>query len=847
MYMKRLVVIDGKSVFYRGYYAMPGLSLPDGTPSNAVFGFASIAIEIIKQLEPDYVAVAWDIKGTSISKRTSILPGYKGTRKPAPPDFHAQIPLLRELLEAFNWPLYEVDHYEADDIMGTFAKEAEAKGVETYLVSGDYDMCQLIAPTTQVYITKVGGKDLIHYDADRFKEKYNVEVGQFVDYKALVGDSSDNIPGVRKIGPIAAAKLLTQYGDLDGIYAHIDDLKGAQKTNLEEDKEIAYASKQVAQIFTDAPIKVNWDETDIRNTNLANVAAILEKFEFHSLTKRLPKHMQDDGAVSHALAVNTLSTFNLAEKPWPEQLMISGSAVIDLHNDEVWLAIDRDTVYHLPVNKVDKTVWRALEMTTVVAYDIKQFYHDLAARGIDGVHFGQIHDIRQAAFLIDPLRRDRSLAALVGGELTNQLEQLAALWQVYDWQVDSFEGLPKVAAIAHKFDFPLIYNLFLIENRGAKIDKKLLAVMSKELGDELAKLEQEMYEMAGYDFNIGSPAQLSEVLFTKLQLPTAGIKKGKTAFSTGQKELDKLRGQHPIIELIERTRELAKLKNTYVDTLPLQTDDNDRIHTTFNQDVAATGRLSSTDPNLQNIPVRTDLGRRIREAFIPEEGKLLVSADYSQFELRLAAVLADDEEMINDFNGDVDIHTKTAAQVYGIPMDDVTKAQRRDAKVINFGVLYGMSPHGLSVATGMSLGEAKKFIDQYFELRAPIRKYIDATLQKAQTDGYVETFHGRRRPTPDVTSSNFMVREAARRQAANMPIQGTEADLMKLAMLKIDEKLGDLGIQILQIHDSVLVETPKENAEKVAEILREVMESIAPDLPIRLKVDVGIGKNWGEL
>jgi DNA polymerase-1 len=845
--MKRLVVIDGKSVFYRGYYAMPGLSLKDGTPSNAVFGFASIAIEIIKQLEPDYVAVAWDIKGTSISKRKEILPGYKGTRKPAPPDFHVQIPLLRELLDAFGWPLYEVDHYEADDIMGTFASEATAKGVETCLVSGDYDMCQLIAPKTQVYITKVGGKDLIHYDAARFTEKYNVKVEQFVDYKALVGDTSDNIPGVRKIGPIAAAKLLAQYGDLDGIYSHIDELKGAQKTNLEEDKDIAYASRDVARIFTDAPIKIDWDETDIRNTNLSNVAAILEKFEFHSLTKRLPKHMQDDGAVSHALAVNTLSTFDLTEKPWPKQLMVSGSAVIDLKDDELWLATDRNNAYHIPVDKVDKSVWRALEMTTVVAYDVKQLYHDLAAHGIENVHFGQIHDVRQAAFLIDPLRRDRSLSALVGGELQSQLEQLAALWQVYDWQLESFEQLPTIAEIAHKFDFPLIHNLFLIEHRGVKIDKKLLAIMSKELGDEHKKLEQEMFTMAGYEFNIGSPSQLSEVLFTKLQLPTVGIKKGKTGFSTGQKELDKLRGQHPIIELIERTRELAKLKNTYVDTLPTQTDNKDRIHTTFNQDVAATGRLSSTDPNLQNIPVRSDLGRRIREAFIPENGKLLVSADYSQFELRLAAVLADDKEMINDFNGDVDIHTKTAAQVYGIPMDDVTKAQRRDAKVINFGVLYGMSPHGLAAATGMNFVEAKKFIDQYFELRAPIRKYIDATLQKAQTEGYVETFHGRRRPTPDIMSSNFIVREAARRQAANMPIQGTEADLMKLAMIKIDEKLGDLGIQILQVHDSVLVETPKENAEKVAEILKTTMESIAPELPIRLKVDVGIGKNWGEL
>lgn len=844
--MKRLAVIDGKSVFYRAYYAIRApMSLRDGTPTNAVFGFASIAIEIIKQLEPDYIAVAWDIKGTSIAKRKEILPGYKATRKPAPPDFSAQIPLLRELLEGFGWPLYEIDNYEADDIMGTFAKEAGKEGVEACLVTGDYDMCQLIAPNTQVYITKVGGTDLTHYDEAKFEEKYKVKVSQFVDYKALVGDTSDNIPGVRKIGPIAAAKLLNEYGDLDGIYAHIDDLKGAQKTNLEEDKEIAFASRQVAEIFTDAPIKVDWKETDINHTNLPNVAAVLEKFEFHSLTKRLPKHMQSEG--SPALAVNTLATVGMKEKKWPKQLTISGPVVIDLVEDELWLSTDRDSAFHMSVVDVDKAVWRTLEMTTVVGYDIKQFYHDLAARDINDVHFAQIHDVRQSAFLIDPLRRDRSLGALIGGEITTPIEHMASLWQVYDWQLEGFKELPRVADIAHRFDFPLIHPLFLVEHRGIKVDKSLLAKMSKELGDEHQKLEQEMFASAGYEFNIGSPAQLGEVLFTKLQLPTVGVKKGKTGYSTDQKTLDKLRGQHPIIELIERTRELAKLKNTYVDTLPLQTDEHDRIHTTFNQDVAATGRLSSADPNLQNIPVRSDLGRRIREAFVPEEGKVLIGADYSQFELRLAAVLANDEELINDFNGDVDIHTKTAAQVYGIPMDDVTKTQRRDAKVINFGVLYGMSPHGLSVATGMSLLEAKKYIDHYFELRAPIRKYIDDTLQKARTEGYVETFHGRRRPTPDINSSNYMVREAAARQAANMPIQGTEADLMKLAMMEIERKIDGLGLQILQVHDSVLVEAPKENGEKIANILKETMENIAPDLPIKLKVDVSIGKNWGEL
>jgi len=486
-------------------------------------------------------------------------------------------------------------------------------------------------------------------------------------------------------------------------------------------------------------------------------------------------------------------------------------------------------------------------LATVISYDSKVLYHQLASNGVF-VRFGELHDIHQAAFLINSLQRDRTLAGLMGVEVGDTPQSaIAAIWHIYGQQIDAFEAEPKFARIAREFDFPLTYILFLMEYRGIKIDPKILESMSKQLGDEHAKLEQEMYAMVGYEFNIASPLQLSEVLFTKLQLPTAGIKKGKTGYSTGQKELDKLRGQHPIIELIEKTRELAKLKNTYVDALPKLADEHSRIHTTFNQDVASTGRLSSTNPNLQNIPIRTELGREIRRAFIPDGDKVFVSADYSQFELRLAAVLAGDHEMINDFNSGVDIHTKTASEVYGVPLDDVTKTQRRNAKVINFGILYGMSPHGLSAATGMNFIEAKKFIDQYFELREPIRKYINNTLNQARIKGYVETYFGRRRPTPDVFSSNFIVRAAAERAAANMPIQGTEADLMKLAMIEVDKKLDGLGEQILQVHDSILVECPAKNADKIAEILKNIMENIAPQLGIKLRVDVSIGKNWGEL
>ena len=843
--MKRLAVIDGKSVFYRGYYAMPNLALEDGTPTGGVFGFTSIAIEIIKKIQPDYVAIAWDIKGTSASKRLEIFDGYKAGRTKPPDDFYAQLPILREVLAAFNWPLYELDQYEADDIMGTFSIEAAEKGVEACIITGDYDMLQLINDNTSVYITRTGSTDLVKYDDAAFEAKYGIKVNQFVDYKALVGDSSDNIPGVRMIGEKAARDLLTTYQTLDGIYEHTDELKGARQKCIVDGKESAYMSQKLAQIFTDAPIKLDWDEAHIERTSVENILAVLHKYEFSSLIKRLPDHMKLGDEIIDVEELKD-DIVGLEKVDWPDMLSIEGPVLIDIIDDVLWVSTDHETVMSQPLDKVDSSVWRALEMATVISYDIKAIYHTLAATNVF-VRFATIHDIRQAAFLIDPLQRDRSAHALIGQTVADTEVLLAGLWSVYDAQVAFFEAEPKVARIAHQLDFPLTYTLFRMEHRGVLINPETLHKMSEQMGLEHKRLEQEMYAMAGYDFNIGSPAQLSEVLFTKLQLPTTGIKKGKTGYSTGQSELDKLRGQHPIIELIEQTRELAKLKNTYTDSLPKLADQHNRIHTTFNQDVAATGRLSSTNPNLQNIPIRTELGRKIRDAFIADADKVLVSADYSQFELRLAAILANDTNLINDFNSDLDVHTKTASDVYGIPMDEVTKSQRRDAKVINFGVLYGMSPHGLAAQTGMTFGQAKDFIDQYFALRAPIRQFIDDTLAKARTEGYVETLFGRRRPTPDIQSSNFMVRAGAERAAANMPIQGTEADLMKLAMLRVDEKLGELGDQVLQIHDSILIECPSENAEKVAEILKTTMEEIAPELAISLRVDVSTGKTWGEL
>lgn len=843
--MKRLAVIDGKSLFYRGYYAMPNLSLPDGTPTGGVYGFASIAIELIKKLEPDYVAVAWDKPKTNIRKRREIYPEYKAGRKPAPADFYAQIPILMELLDAFGWPFYELDDYEADDILGAFAKQATEKGIETCLLTSDLDSLQLIGPLTKVYAIKNGLSNIEEFDVAAFEAKYGIEVEQFLDLKSLKGDSSDNLPGVPGVGEKTAIQLLQEFKTLDNIYDNLDNIKPSVANKLLAGKSLAYMSKEVGRIWVDAPVELDWGVADIADINLQKVADILDRLEFHSLVRRLPDHMKlpnGDVQTVHASDISTLK-----HGDWPDTLSIDGPVLVHIDEQDLWITTNQKTVYSKNIKEIDHSTWVALEMTELVAYDVKDLCHKLAESNIFP-KFQTIHDIRQAAFLINPLGRDRSLEALTRNAET-PVGILSELCNIYQQQKQAFIDNERIANIAREFDFPVIRTLFEMEHHGVLLQPEYLANMSREISQKYADLEQEIYSMLGYEFNIGSPAQLSEALFTKLQLPTAGVKRGKTGYSTGQSELDKLRGQHPIIELIEQSRELAKLKNTYTDSLPKLVDSHNYLHTTFNQDVAATGRLSSTNPNLQNIPIRSEIGRKIREAFVPAKGNKFVSADYSQFELRLAAVLAGDKNLIDDFNSDIDVHTKTASEVYGIPIDEVTKNQRRDAKVINFGILYGMSPHGLSAATGMTWVEAKKFIDQYFELRQPIQQYINDTLDKARKDGYVETYYGRRRPTPDIHSSNFMVRQAAERAAANMPIQGTEADLMKRAMVKVDQEL--VGIegahQVLQIHDSILVECPEKDADRVADIMKNVMEGVAPELEINLKVDVSIGSNWGEL
>ena len=837
---KRLAIIDGKSVFYRGYYAMPNLSTADGTPTGGVYGFAALSLELIKKLKPDYVCVAWDKPKTNIRKRSQIYPEYKAGRKPAPADFYAQIPILQELLQALSWPLYELDDYEADDIMATLAHQASERGIETCLITSDLDALQAINPLTHVYALKKGLTNIDRFDVESFEQKYGIRVDQFLDLKALKGDSSDNIPGVPGIGEKTAVSLLQQFQTVEGVYDNLWQVKDSVRRKLEDGKASAELSKQVAELWFDAPIALDLPAMDIKDLDTLKLRDILQRLEFRSLLNKLPEHMQNHQPVVRDSTLDPAERLNGSEAN--AVLMMARELVVWPVNGEIWLSHERGKVVKL-------TTVEAKDILTnvpVVAHDAKIFLKELLAAGyidLPEVH----HDIAQGSFLLNPLRKSRALNDLIGMEVDTPELAISALWTLYEEQSRALDEQPKIASVARTIDFPLIPVLARMEHRGIKLDVSQLEQMNTKITADLSEVQTQMYAMVGYEFNIASPAQLADVLFTKLQLPTATIKRGKTCFSTGQSELDKLRGQHPIIELIEQYRELSKLQNTYVEALPKLVDEQSRIHTTFNQDVVATGRLSSTDPNLQNIPVRTELGRKIRDAFVPEKGNVFVNADYSQFELRLAAVLAGDDKMINDFNAGTDIHLKTAAEVYKVPLDNVTKAQRSAAKTVNFGVLYGMSVHGLTAATGMTFKEAKEFIDEFNVVRAKLVEYTKGIVKQAHEKGYVETLYGRRRPTPDVNSSNFVVRQAAERAAANMPIQGTEADLMKKAMIVIDEKINGLGEQLLQVHDSILVECKKENAEKVTEILRDTMENIAPDVGVRLQVDVHTGDNWGEV
>lgn len=887
---KKLAIIDGKSVFYRGYYAMPGLSTKDGTPTGGVYGFAAMALELIKRLKPDYVCVAWDKPKTNIRKRLAVYPQYKAGRKPAPPDFYAQIPILHELLQAFNWPMYELDDYEADDIMCGMAKKASMQGIETMLITSDLDALQCVGPLTHVYALKKGLTNIERFDIAAFEAKYGIKIDQFLDLKSLKGDGSDNIPGVPGIGEKTAIDLLQKFQTLDAIYENLALIKDSVAKKLTAGRDSAYMSREIARLYDDAPIELDLEQMDVNKLDTGRLKEILMRLEFRSLLRNLPQGMQHNQAEkpSEHQVLGPLISGGIVDLPEPEvvqvtdvnklqDIEISGQNII-LHgrsaakhglDPRVLILADEHTAYAVDLRQIlaDKQSTKILQkllgsIKSVIGHDVKnslKILLELGAKDLPKVS----HDTLVGAFIVNSLAREQTLTDIAARDLgyEGNLEDLdddrllsaagelvAVIRELANYQGEQISEVTSLIKLAEVVDWPVIPVLAHMERAGIKIDPKFFARFSEDLAGRISDIEQTIYGYADQEFNISSPSQLSEILFEKLQLPTMFTKKGKAGhYSTAVDVLEKLKDQHPIIDCIQNYREFTKLKSTYVDTLPAQADSTQRVHTTFNLTIAATGRLSSIDPNLQNIPVRTELGREIRRGFIAEPGNVLVSADYSQFELRIAAAIAGDESMIAAFNDDQDIHVQTATLINGVSADQVTKQMRYAAKAVNFGILYGQGTFGLASGTGISMNEAKLFIDKYFAVRPKLKDMITKFRQQALERGYVETMLGRRRPTPDVKSANYMIREGAYRAAVNMPIQGTAADLTKMAMTAVQALLPDGARQLLQIHDSILVECRKTDVEKVGQILKQTMEQIYPSLGVNLRVDISTGENWGEI
>lgn len=868
---KTLVIIDGKSVFYRGYYAMSYLTVSDGRPVGGVYGFMVLALNLIRRLDPDYLIVAWDKSKTNIAARKKIYAAYKANRQPAPDDFYEQIDILMELLEAADWPVYEIDDYEADDIMATLAKRAEKRGgIRTVLVSSDLDLLQALGPRTDLFAIKKNLSQVERFDPETFEAKYQIKTNQFVDLKSLMGDSSDNIPGVRGVGPKAAAELLGLQPSLDAIYQNLDGLPDKYRTKLEADREMAFLSRQLVILRRDLPIKLDLTRAAIKVADPQKLVGKLRELEFFSLIQQIPEKLINPELLNGFpqadidLKLPKVKPAKLADiqtLDWSKPALVQAYCRGRFGSDPTRLLVVADgqaRLFEVPPSP-PKLKWPP--KIEIYGFGVKNTAQALWSLGANEIVVKD--DIKVTAFLLDPSVRQQSLTVLANRELkyNSELDDLspedydlkapelvAIIEEILRKQRDKLKSLPSIKKLLTEIELPFVSVLAKLELAGMQFEPKELKELDRQLTDKLKKLEQLIYNYAGEEFNIASPAQLAKILYGKLHLSTAGIARAsRGSWSTDIRQLKKLRQQHPIIDCLIGWREYSKLQSVYIEGLSKCVDPDGRIRSDFHQTAVVTGRLSSRNPNLQTIPVSTELGRQIRRAFTAPKGRVLINADYSQFELRLAAVLAGEKQLLKAFAAGEDIHRLTASQIFDTKPGQVTPEQRSLAKIVNFGILYGQGPHGLAEQTSLSYSEAQKFIDDYFRQRPDLRDYFERTINAARELGYVETLFGRRRPTPDLKSPNSLTVKAAERQTINFPIQGTEADLMKMAMISLDRQLDPDCQMIIQVHDSILVECPAAKSPAVGRLMKKTMESIWPELGVKLVVEVKSGSSWAEI
>lgn len=897
---RRLFILDANALLHRAWHALPPLTNPQGQVVNAVYGMMMVVMKLLEAEKPQAFVACWDTEAATF--RHEAYDQYKAQREEQPDELYAQIPLIQEGLSTLGVDSLELDGYEADDLIGTIAVEAHTKGWEVVIVTGDRDALQLVRPGISVMAFKKGVTETVMYDEEEMKKQYGLTPPQFLEYKIMRGDPSDNIPGIKGIGEKGATELLQTYGDLKRIFQAAHDVSSSLSPSIRQKLLRAEAEvpalRKLVTIVTDVPI--TW--TPAQSTrDEKRLRVFLRQMGFKTLLAKLgsvearesgeEKHVRDvvrEQKGKRAARAEEGPSFQ-AETRSVVQRVQNGKEAIDILErlrgaKEVVVQVARGVQGSLFGEAIEGVLLGVLEGSEsqlveipaslirtevqvreacqklfqaesvgLVAHDAKWQMRGLRMLGLDASRWS--FDVMLGAYLLGAGERNHDLlsvaARFAGIELSAAaapLRQLEAVLAAYGPVREAVReaGLEKVL---ERFDLPLVSVLAHMEEVGILVDRPYLAGLQKELSADRVRVEQEMTGMAGRAFNPGSPIQLAEVLFTDLKLPTKGIKKGKTGFSTAAPELEKLRGQHPIVEKIEEYREVSKLLSTYVEVLPLLADHAGRVHTTFNQAVAATGRLSSTDPNLQNIPIRTELGRRIRKAFIAPPGRVLISCDYSQIELRLAAALSKDPAMTEAFLHGEDIHRATAARIWNVALEKVTSDQRRAAKAINFGILYGQGAHGLAAVAGISYAEAKQFIQRYFEVYAQFRSYIDETKALARRLGYVETLFGRRRPLPEIVSALPAVRAQAERMAVNMPLQGTAADLMKLAMIEVEKKLGSVcgeAQMLLQVHDELVLEAPEDEAEKVAACVKGVMEQVE-DVGVPIVVETKVGTSWANM